>query len=121
MAAEGTFPTTDEPDDGGQTILLDGHVDIVDESLRVVMSSCRIVLLAHSKDPLEIRMGSVLTGWTSEETGTTSGAIKKLQVRPHEVAAKAQALKGRLSGLFSRGSKLTYLRGWGERSKVRPT
>ena len=34
--------------------------------------------LAHSKDPLEIRMGSVLTGWTSEETGTASEAIKKV-------------------------------------------
>ena len=34
--------------------------------------------VAHSKDPLEIRMGSVLTGWASEETGTVSGAIKKV-------------------------------------------
>lgn len=33
---------------------------------------------AHSKDPLEMRMGSVLTGWTSDETGTASEAIKKL-------------------------------------------
>jgi len=34
--------------------------------------------LAHSKDPLEIRMGSVLTGWASEETGTVSEAIKNV-------------------------------------------
>jgi hypothetical protein len=34
--------------------------------------------LAHSKDPFEIRTESVLTGWTSEETGAASEATRKL-------------------------------------------
>jgi hypothetical protein len=80
-SGEGALSAADGSDNGSETILLDGHVDIMDESaglLRTLIGSKWPSFLAHSKDPFEIRIGSVLTGWASKKIGVASEAIKKL-------------------------------------------